>query len=188
MAGRSAARNVRVSASAAGLGSFRADHGAGARPRAGPARRRRQAVDQRPGELHPRRQFHPRRGARAAQHFRRRRVQRLRDRVGRRRRNGSRRMGRERRAAVRPLAGGHQAVRAQSSRSRLGPFAHARSLLQTLRDGVAVRGISLRAAAAPFAALRPPEGGGRRLRRKARVGARQLVRGKRRRRRGSLHL
>ena len=43
-------------------------------------------------------------------------------------------------------------------------------------------------AAAPLAALRPTGGGGRGLRRKARLGTRQLVRGERRSRRGSLHL
>ena len=41
---------------------------------------RRQAADQRPGELHPRRQLHPRRGAGDQGHLRRRRLQRLRHR------------------------------------------------------------------------------------------------------------
>ena len=43
------------------LGSFRAAYEPGDRPRAGAGDGRRQADDQRPGELHARRQFHPRR-------------------------------------------------------------------------------------------------------------------------------
>ena len=53
-------------AARAGLGSFRADHGAGARPRAGARERGRQADHQRARELHARRQLHPRRGAGSA--------------------------------------------------------------------------------------------------------------------------
>ena len=45
---------------------FEPHDGAGARPRAGAADGRHQAADQRPGELHARRQLHPRRGARGA--------------------------------------------------------------------------------------------------------------------------
>ena len=86
---------VRVPAPGRGLGSFRADHGAGARARAGPADGRRQAADQRPGELHARRQLDHRRGAGDARRLRRRRLQRLRHRLGRRRRDGAGRMGRQ---------------------------------------------------------------------------------------------
>ena len=80
-----------VTASAAGLslpaarhelGSFRADDGAGAGARAGAGDRRRQAAHQRPGILHARRQFHSRRGAGAEELLRRRRLQRLRHRLG----------------------------------------------------------------------------------------------------------
>ena len=74
--------------------SFRAAHGAGDRARAGAGRCRRQADDQRAGELHARRQLHPRLGAGMRQHVRRRRLQRLRHRLGRRRRLGAGAMGR----------------------------------------------------------------------------------------------
>jgi hypothetical protein len=73
---------------------FRAAYDAGHRPRAGARDHRRQADDQRAGELYARRQLHPRRGARNAQHVRRRRLQRLRHRLGRRRGLGAGRMGR----------------------------------------------------------------------------------------------
>ncbi len=55
-----------------------------------------QPADQRPGELHARRQLHPRRGAGAEELLRRRRLQRLRHRRRRRRRHGAGRMGRTR--------------------------------------------------------------------------------------------
>jgi sarcosine dehydrogenase len=63
---------------------FRADHGTGARPRAGAGECRRQAAAERAGELYPRWQLHSRRGAGAFELLRRRRLQRLRHRLGRR--------------------------------------------------------------------------------------------------------
>ena len=65
--------------------------------------RRRQADDQRPGELHARTAIHPRRGAGMRQHVCRRRLQRLRHRLGRRRGLGAGRMGGDGRGAARPL-------------------------------------------------------------------------------------
>ena len=50
------------------LGPFRAAYDAGDRARSGARDGRRQADDQRAGELHARRQFHPRRGARMREH------------------------------------------------------------------------------------------------------------------------
>ncbi len=72
---------------------FRAAHGTGHRPRPGAGDGRRQADDQRVGKLHAGRQLHPRRGAGMRQHVCRRRLQRLRHRLGRRRRLGAGRMG-----------------------------------------------------------------------------------------------
>ena len=92
---------------------FEPHHGAGAGRVPALETRRHQAADQRPGELHPRRQLHPRRGAGGAKLLRRRRLQRLRHRLGRRRRHGAGRMGREGRAALRPLAGRHPPLRPQ---------------------------------------------------------------------------
>ena len=62
------------------------------------------------------------------------------------------------------------------SRRGLGAHPHARGLRQALHDRLAVRGARLGPAAPPLAALRPPEGAGRRLRREARLGAAELVR------------
>ena len=67
----------------------------------------------------------------------------------------------------------------------LGADPHARSLRQALRDGLAARGIRLRPAAAPLAALRPAGGQGRGLRREARLGTAELVRRRRARRRAT---
>ena len=74
----------------------------------------------------------------------------------------------------------------QPSRHGLGAHPHARGLRQALHHGLAVRGISLRPAAPPLAALRPAEGARRLLRREARLGAAELVRrsGSRREARG----
>ena len=81
---------------------------------------RRQAAHQRPRKLHPRRQFHPRRSAGTARLLRRRRLQRLRHRLGRRRRQGAGGMGRGRRGAVRSLARRHPPLRPQPSRISTG--------------------------------------------------------------------
>ena len=64
--------------------------------------------------------------------------------------------------------------------TELGAHAHARGLRQALHDGLAVRGISLRATAAPLAALRQAQGPGSLLRREARLGTAELVRRSRR--------
>ena len=73
--------------------------------------------------------------------LRRRRLQRLRHRLGRRRRHGAGRVGRQGRAALRSLAGRHPPLRPQPSRRGLGPDPHARGLRQALHDGLAVRGV-----------------------------------------------
>ena len=169
-------RQFRVPAARRRSGSFRAADRTRRRPRAGAADGRHQAVHQRPGKLHARRELHPRRGAGGARRLCRRRLQRLRHRLRRRRRHGARRMGRQGRAAVRSLAGRHPPLRPEPSRHELGAHAHARGLRQALHHGLAVRGVSLRAAAAPLAALRPAQGAGRLLRREARLGAAELVR------------
>ena len=139
------------------------------RPRAGHADGRYQGVHQRPRELHARRQLHPRRGAGGARHLCRGRFQRLRHRLGRRRRHGARRVGRQGRAALRSLAGRHPPLRPQPSRHELGAHAHARGLRQALHDGVAVRGVSL--AAARSAARRSTTGSRRRALASARSSA-----------------
>ena len=118
--------------------------------------RRHQAADQRPGELHARRQLHPRRGAgdartsssapastpsasppAAAPAWRWP--------------NGSPR-------ASRRSTSGRSTSAASAAPHRdtgLGAHAHARGLRQALHDGLAVRGVRQRPAAAPLAALRP---------------------------------
>ena len=168
-------RQFRVPAAGRRSGAFRAAARTRRRSRSGHAVGRHQAVHQRTGKLHARRELHPRRSAGGARHLCRRRLQRLRHRVGRRRRHGARRMGRQGRAALRSLAGRHPPLRPQPSRHELGAHAHARGLRQALHHGLAVRGVSLRAAAAPLAALRQAQGGGRLLRREARLGTAELV-------------
>ena len=71
------------------LRSLRTDHGTGDGTRARIADSRHQRADQRPRELHPRRQLHTRRGTRAKELLRRRRLQRVRHRCRRWRRHGS---------------------------------------------------------------------------------------------------
>ena len=141
---------------------------------------RRQAADQRPGELHPRRQLDHRRGAGDPRRLRRRRLQRLRHRLGRRGRDGAGRVGGQGRAALRRLAGRHPPLRPQPPGHGLGPHPHARGLRQALRHGLAARGVPLRPTAAPLAALAAAQGSGCVLRREAGLGAAQLVRRARR--------
>ena len=78
--------------------------------------------------------------------LRRRRLQRLRHRIRRRRRAGAGRVDRRRRAAHGLVAGRHPPLRPPPSSERLGAHAHARGLRQALHDGLAVRGVSQRAA------------------------------------------
>ena len=73
-----------------------------------------------PGELHARWQFHPWRSARIQEFLRRRRVQRLWHRRGRRRRDGAGGMGGQGRAALRPVAGRYPPLRPAAFRHRLG--------------------------------------------------------------------
>ena len=121
-------------------------------------------------------QLHPRRGAGAERLLRRLRLQRVRHRGRRRRRQGARRVDRGRRAALRPLAGRHPPLRRAARRRRLGARAHARALRQALHDRLAGRGAQQRPAAPALAALAEAQGCRRRVRREARLGARQLVR------------
>ena len=160
------ARPVRVPAPGRGLGPFRADHGAGAGPRPGLGHGRRQAADQRPGELHARRQLDHRRGARDPRRLRRRRLQRLRHRLGRRGRDGLGRVGGQGRAALRRLAGRHPPLRPQPPGHGLGPHPHAGGLRQALRHGLAARGVPL--PADPCAARRSGSGSRTRVRASAR--------------------
>ena len=182
--GHACAGRLRVPPARPRLGALRADDGARRRPRAGTRRRRDQPTRQRARELHARRHVHPRRGTRVAQLLRRRRLQRLRYRRRRRCRHGARRVGRQRRTAVRPLAGRHPPLRPPAPQRRVGPHAHARGVRQALHDGLAVRGARQRSPVPPLAALRPLAAAGRVLRREARLGAPELVR-RRRRRRGA---
>ena len=59
--------------------------------------------------------------------------------------------------------------------TELGAHPHARGLRQALHHGLAVRGVSLRPAAAPLASLRQAQGARRLLRREARLGTAELV-------------
>ena len=104
--------SVRIPAAGRGLGPLRDpdEQRAAAHPRARGDRH--QEVLQRPGELHPRQPVHPRRGPRARQLLRRRRIQ-----LGRHRHRGRRRAGacgvdRQRRADQRPHRRRHPPVRA----------------------------------------------------------------------------
>ncbi len=96
--GGSDSRRLRVPAAARGLGSLR-DPDAKCDPsHALPRDRRSEAAAERAGELHARRQLHPRRSAGAVRLFRLRRLQLGRHRERRRRGQARRRMDRQRRA------------------------------------------------------------------------------------------
>jgi hypothetical protein len=108
--------------------------------------------------------------------LRRRRLQRLRHRLGRRRRHGACRVGRKGRAALRPLAGRYPRFGRPHFDTDWVRTRTLRGLRQALYDGLALRGALERPALPQVAALRPAEGAGRLLRRKARLGAAELVR------------
>ena len=108
-----------------------------------------------PGELHARRQLHPRRGARAPALFRLRRLQLGRHRQRRRRRPADRRMDRRRRSAARPVGRRHPPLRAVPRQPPAPRRPHGRDARPALRDALAARGAGDRASAAPLAALRP---------------------------------
>ena len=115
-----------------------------------------------PGDVHARRQFHPRRGAGGAELLRRRRLQRLRHRLGRRRGLGARRLGDEAASADGPLGRRHPPLLRAPPRPRLDARAHARGLRQALHHRLPARGIRERPAAHRLAALRAAEGAPRR--------------------------
>ena len=150
---------------------------------------RRQAADQRPGELHARRQLHPRRGAGAAA--------------------ASSSAPASTPSASPPAAApawrwpnGSPSgeppydlwpvdIRRFGRNHRDTDWVRTRTLeayAQALHDGLAVRGARERPPAAALAALRPAEGARRLLRREARLGAPELVRRAGRDADGPLHL
>ncbi len=130
---------------------------------------------QRPGELHPGRQLHPRRGARAALVLRRRRLQFRRHRQLGRRRAPDRRMDRRRRAAGRPFRRRHPPLRRLHREPPLPlPSAPARRSACTTRCAGRARSSRARAAAAHQPAARPPGGGGRGVRQQGRLGTGEL--------------
>ncbi len=169
-------RGLRVPTSRRRPRSFRAAAELAARPRAGPADGRHQAVHQRPGKLHARWQFHPRRGAGGARHLCRRRLQRLRHRARAaapawRSPSGSP-------TASRPSISGRSTSAASARTIATPSWVRTRTLeayakhytmawpFEEYRSGRPL---------APLAALRPAEGARRLLRRQARLGAAELV-------------
>ncbi len=118
------------------------------------ADRRHQRVDQRPRELHARRQLHPRRGTGVEELLRRRRVQRLRHRRRRWRRAWRWPSGCiDGVAAVRPVGRRHPPVRSPAPGHRLGAHPHARGVRQALHHGVAARRARQRPAVPHVAAV-----------------------------------
>ena len=91
--------------------------------------------------------------------LRRRRLQRLRHRLGRRRRHGAGRMGGERRAALRPLAGRHPPLRpATTLDRRLGPRpARSKPTARHYAMAWPLEEYASGRPAPPLAALRPPD-------------------------------
>ena len=126
------------------LGPFRAASWTQAhRPRAGAGDGRHQADDQRAGELHAGRQLHPRRGAGMREHLRRRRLQRLRHRLGRRRRLGAGGMGRDGRGAARPLGRSTSAASPACTATATGcATARSRPMASTTRSASRTRNMT----------------------------------------------
>ena len=120
-------------------------------PRDGPD----QDAAQRAGELHARRQLHPRRGARAAPLLRRRRLQLGGHRQLGRRRQADRGMDRRRRAAERSRRRRHPPLRRAHREQEGARRAHRRDARPALRDALAAPGARVGAAAAHEPALRP---------------------------------
>ena len=100
-----------------------------------------------------------------------------------RRRQGDRRVDRRRHPGVRRVHDGHPALRCARREPQLGRDQGARRLLPLLRRRVPGPGVDRRPAAAPVAGLAPPGDPRRRPRREGRLGAGQLVRRQRLRRR-----
>ncbi len=164
-----------VRAARRGLGAVRAADDQRHAPHAVPGDGAHQDAAQRPGELHARWQFHPRRGARAAQLLRRRGLQLGRHRQLGRRRQADGRMDRRRRGAQRPVGRGHSPLcRLHRQPQGAGP-AHRRNAGPALRDALAAAGTGIGAAAAHLAAVRPAQGQGRGVRQQERLGTRQLL-------------
>ena len=99
-----------------------------------------QDAAQRAGELHARRQLHPRRGAGAARLLRLRRLQLGRHRQQRRRRAADRRVDRRRRGAERPVGRGHPPLRRLHRQPQGAGRAHRRDAGPALRDALAAAG------------------------------------------------
>ena len=159
------------------LGPFRAADGAGAGPRAGARDRGRQAADQRPGIVHAGWQLHPRRGAGGAGLLRRLRLQRVRHRLGGRRRPGARRVDRRRRAADGPVAGRHPPLRPAARATTAGSArARSSSTASTTRSPGRPRSTARAGRCAARRSMRALPERRCRVRREARLGARQLVR------------
>ncbi len=140
------------------------------------------AADQRPGGLHPGQRVHPRRvgGARL---LRGGRLQRPRHRRRRRPGPAGGALDRGRRAGARPVEDGHPPLRRSVPLAGLHAGALDRELRHLLRHPLPVRGAPGRPAAAPLAHLPAADRAGLRLRREVRLGAAELVRVERRRRR-----
>src|SRR6266581_1559121 len=144
-------------------------------PHALPGDRAGENAAQRPGELYPRRQLHPRRGAGAARLFRVRRLQFGRHSQRRRCRQARRRMDRRRRSPDRPVGRRYPPLRAAACQPQTSVRSHRRDPGAALRDALAARRILDGASAAALTALRSIEGEGRGVRQQAQLGTRQLL-------------
>ena len=133
-------RRLRVPAPARGLGPLRDPDAERDPSHALPRDRRGQAAAERPGELHARRQFHPRRSAGARRLFRLRRIQLGGHRERRRRGQARRRMDRQRRGSARPVGRRHAPLRAVPRQSPAPRRPHGGDARPALRDAVAARG------------------------------------------------
>ena len=109
-------------------------------PHALPGDRGDQDAAQRAGELHARRQLHPRRGARAAQLLRLRRLQFGGHRQLGRRRAPDGRVDHRRRSAQRPVGRGHPPLRPFTAQPQGAGRAHRRNAGPALRDALAAPG------------------------------------------------
>ncbi len=145
-------------------------------PGAGAGDRRGQDLRQRPRELHPRQQLHPRRGARAPQLLRRRRLQL--DGHRQRRRGGARTrpLDRRRRPRHGPVAGGHPPLRPLQRQPDVAARPHQGDPRPALRDAVAQPRAGDRAPVPPLPPLRPARRPWCVLRQQDGLGAGQLVR------------
>ena len=167
---------VRIRPPGRGLGALLNSHGECPATDSGPALHRDQEVLQRSGELHARQPVRVGRGAGAAELLYRRGLQLGRHRVGRRRRPGTGRVGRDRRADQRSDGGRPTPVRQLPRQPAVAARQGRRDPRPALRAAVAQPGAGDGSSLPPLPRLRPTDGRWRVVRLEDGLGAGQRLR------------